>query len=59
MISYILIYLLLCVCIGYLGRNRTMHFLGYFLFSIILTPIGGILLLIPSELREPKQKQEK
>jgi hypothetical protein len=55
---YVLLYLLISACIGFLGRKRTLRFLGYFLFSILLTPIGGILLLIPSEEIEPKKKNK-
>ncbi len=45
----ILIYIALCGLIGFIGKDRTLGFWGYFLGSIIFTPIGGILLLFPSE----------
>ncbi len=56
MAVYILIYILLCLLVGFLGRDRTLYFLGYFIFSLLLTPIGGLLLLVPSEVREKKSK---
>lgn len=49
-------YLFLSFFIGLAGENRKFGFWGYFIASLIFTPVGGLLLLIPSE---PSQKQKK
>jgi hypothetical protein len=48
------VYLLLCFIVGYLGRNRSMTFWGYFFASIVLTPLVGALLVIISRKKEEK-----
>ncbi len=50
----ILIYIALCVLVGYFGRNRTLGFWGYALASVIVSPLGGVLLLVPSEKKVKK-----
>lgn len=40
----VLLYLLLCVLCGLLGRNTAFGFLGHFLLALILTPIGDFLI---------------
>jgi ABC-type uncharacterized transport system permease subunit len=44
--------LILCAIVGYLGRNKSMTFWGYFFASIVLTPLVGLLLVIISRKRE-------
>jgi hypothetical protein len=39
-------YLILCTIVAILGRNKTIGFWGFFFFSVILTPIIGISILI-------------
>jgi len=46
---HIIIYLALCALVGLIGKNRKFGFWGYFFASIIFTPIGGLLLIVPSE----------
>ena len=42
-----LAYLVLCLIVGYLGRNRAIGFWGFFILSILLTPlVGGIVLAV-------------
>jgi len=38
-------YLLLCILVGVLGRSRRLGFVGFFLVSAVLTPLGGLVLL--------------
>lgn len=46
-----IIYLSLCYFVAYLGRNRKFRFFGYFILSILLTPIFGLLLVFASDPR--------
>jgi hypothetical protein len=43
---HLVIYLLLCLVVGFVGRMRPMGFVGYFLLSIIITPIGGLITIL-------------
>jgi hypothetical protein len=47
--------LALSFIVGYLGRNRSMTFWGYFFASLILTPLVGLLLVIVSRKREEQK----
>jgi hypothetical protein len=47
----IVIYLLLCIVVGFVGRQRNLGFLGYFLFSIALTPAVMLLILLITQRR--------
>lgn len=47
----LLIYLVLCFVIGLTGRHRPLGFLGYFLFSIVLTPVVMLLVLLITQRR--------
>jgi len=42
----ILLYLLGCVLVGFMGRNTAVGFLGQFLISLLLSPVIGLLLLL-------------
>lgn len=50
---------LLCVLvsliIGWLGRNRKFGFWGYFLCSLALTPLVGLVVLLASD---PRKKED-
>lgn len=39
-------YLLLCLLVAFLGRKRQIGMLGYFVISLVLTPLGGAVVLI-------------
>jgi len=47
-----LIYILLCLFIGFLGANRKFGFWGYFFGAMVLTPLIGILLVLASDKRK-------
>jgi len=47
--------IILSVLLGIMGRNRKMGFWGYFFASIVLTPIIGLLLVLVSDPRDPRQ----
>ena len=53
-IGVILLTILLSYIIGKIGKNRKFGFWGYFLCSIFLTPVVGILLVLASDPR-PKE----
>lgn len=42
----ILIYLMTATMVGIIGRKKVMGFWGFFLISVIFTPLTGFLLLI-------------
>lgn len=47
----VLVYLGLCLVVGFTGRHRRPGFLGYFLLSIVLTPIIMLLFLLITQHR--------
>ena len=44
-----LIYIALCLVIGFFGRNKVMRFWGNFFCSMVLSPIIGGLIILVSE----------
>jgi hypothetical protein len=46
---HVVIYLILCLIVGFVGRRRKIGFLGYFLLSLILTPLITLLFLVITE----------
>ncbi len=57
-IVMIVVYLLLCLLMGLLGRHRKFGFWGYFFGSIVLTPVIGLLLVLASDPRKPDSVSE-
>lgn len=55
---YPAIMLFLSLIIGYIGRHRKMGFWGYFFGSLVLTPLIGFLLVIASDPKEDKNKNQ-
>lgn len=49
--SITLIYILFCIVVAVLGRERKFGFWGYFFSSILFTPPVGLLLVIASDRR--------
>lgn len=49
MLEYLLIYLAFCLFVGLLGRSRKLGFWGYFFFSIITTPLLGMVMVFASD----------
>jgi len=47
-----LVYLIVCLAIGFFGRNRKLTFWGYFFGSLLLTPIVGLILIFASDPRK-------
>lgn len=45
---YFLIYILLCIVVGYFGRNKEIGFVGFMLLSIVLTPVATTIVLLIS-----------
>lgn len=54
----VIIYLLLCLLVGVLGRERrSMGVWGWFFFSVLLTPlVGAFALLILGPVNPPPQR---
>jgi hypothetical protein len=42
---FLFIYVVFCLLIAVLGIHRPLGFLGYFISSLILTPVIGLLLI--------------
>ncbi len=61
MLFYWVIYLSFCAVIGLLGRATPFGFAGYFVFSVIFTPIAGALLMLVLAFytRAAKRKKQK
>ena len=54
--SPLLLWILGCALVGYLGRFRAIGFIGFFILSFIFSPIlMGILLLVTMPRRNPAQ----
>jgi hypothetical protein len=51
----IVLYLIFCVLAGFCGSHRRMGFFGTFLFSLIVTPVVVLLVLI---LTAPSRRDE-
>ncbi|MEM7530372.1 MAG: hypothetical protein AAF416_22485 [Pseudomonadota bacterium] len=43
---YILVYILLCIVVGWLGRRKAIGFVGFFLLSVVITPILTLVALM-------------
>jgi len=46
------VYIIFCLAIGTFGRNRKLGFWGYFLSSLILTPLIGLILVLATDEKE-------
>jgi len=51
----ILIWCFASLIIGLMGINRKMGFWGYFFGSLLLGPLIGLILLLASDKRSPKE----
>ena len=50
----LVIYILLCLAVGFAGRNRSVGFVGFFFIAFLLTPIIAIaILLLAVERKHP------
>ena len=53
----VLLYVGLCVLIGYIGRDKKFGFVGNFLVSLLLSPIIGIIVwLVQPDAAKPAEK---
>ena len=50
--------ILLSAIVALLGINRKFGFWGYFFASILLTPLLGLCLVVASDRRHPKNKED-
>ena len=46
------LYVLLCILVGYLGRKREIGFAGFFILSLLLSPLITALILLISGQRK-------
>lgn len=51
---YFLVYLLLCMLVAWLGRRKTIGFVGFLLLSLVITPAATFIILIVSADRDPE-----
>jgi uncharacterized membrane protein YiaA len=49
------LYIVVSFLVGYLGREKKMGFWGYFFATLFLTPFIGVLLLVVSDKKKPKE----
>lgn len=47
----VVLYVLLAVLVGLCGRRRRMGFVGFFLLSLLITPVFGLLFVYVSQER--------
>jgi hypothetical protein len=52
--TIIIVYLLLCLFIGFLGRKRKWAFWGYLWASLLFSPFLGLLFLLASDPKTSK-----
>ena len=46
--TYLVLYVVFSLVIGFLGTNRKFGFWGYFFYSLLFTPFLGIIILLAS-----------
>lgn len=49
MIRYLMIYISICGLVGIIGMNRKLGFWGYFLASVFVSPLGGLVMIAVSD----------
>ncbi len=50
----LVIFVLLCLAVGWVGRDRQLGFLGTFLLSVLLSPLIGLLALLAGRPAAPR-----
>ena len=53
MLILTVLYVALCALTAYVGRSRTFGFWGYFVASLIVSPVIGMVLVLASASRPP------
>jgi hypothetical protein len=56
MLPAVIFYLVACIAVGYVGRNRRIGSLGFFLGSLLLTPLLVLLILVVTAPRRDLQR---
>ena len=49
----IVIYILLAILVGWLGRNKHIGFVGFLLVALIITPVVALIILMITRDRQP------
>lgn len=49
----VVIYLLMSIMVGWLGRRRHIGFVGFFVLSLVITPVITLLILMMAHERRP------
>ena len=52
MLVYALVWMILGMLVGWLGKKRKFGFWGYFFCALILSPLVGLLLVLASDPRK-------
>lgn len=50
-------YVILCLIVGLLGRNKTIGFWGFFFFAAVFTPVIGLAILIIAKDKAPVRNE--
>src|SRR5262245_31391831 len=53
-----LLYIILCLLIGYFGKHKKFGFWGHFFCSLLLTPVIGALLVVASDDQRKRAQME-
>lgn len=51
----LLVYVLVCVAVGWAGTHRKLGFWGYLFASLFLSPLVGGILILGSDKRRPRE----
>lgn len=50
---WVIVYVLLAACVGWIGRNKQIGFVGFFILSLVVTPLVTLFVLMIAEDRRP------
>jgi hypothetical protein len=52
---YVVVYLLVSIFVGWLGRHKQIGFVGFLIASLILTPLVALFILMMAQDRRPSE----
>ena len=50
----IVIYILLAIFVGWMGRNKQIGFVGFLLLALVVTPVIALVILMMTQDRRPQ-----
>lgn len=54
----LIVYCLLCIALGYLGKDRKFGFVGNFFVSFFMSPVIGLLVLVAQNPKAPAAQRK-